>query len=1280
MSARIIDALFARRFAVVLTAAALGSAMAGTVFAQTVDLADRPLFSKTEVPGNLVLALSVEWPTASTPAYPSTSAYANTNEYLGYFDPAKCYKYSYNLTTPSSSYFYPYGAASSRKCTSNSTNALWSGNYLNYAAMQSLDIFRWVLTGGDRAEDTATTTILEKTRHSGQGAYGIFPNKEITSGTTIRELSPFRWSTMAAKVYGEGTSVVFSATTGDTSTSGVVNYTGNYDPPSSSSGSTVFYRVYIRIKACDSAVGVESNCTQYGTNYKPEGLMQQYAMQLRYGAFGYLNDGNLLRDGGVLRARMKSIGPQTPVPLSTATTNTNKEWDATTGVFTANPDPTDASDTTTYSGVAVTQSGVVNYLNRFGKLGASDYKGYDPVSELYYAATRYLKNQGNVASYSNMSGASSTDKTRWVDGFPVIRTWSDPVQYSCQRNFILGIGDVYAWGDKNLPGSTITSNSAAWYTGATEPTMPSEVSADTTVNVTTATDMVGQLEGISNLGTTSDPNRSNTRFIAGLAYDNHTKDIRSDLTGKQTIETYWLDVREAQTYESKNQYWLAAKYGGFKVPTSFAPYAAANGTSTLTTAMWSTSGDMVGSDRRPDNYFIASDPAALRDGLTEAFDAIATSSAAITSTSFSLTTAKIYRSGTASYSTTYDPGEWTGDVEGSELSFSTTNVPSLSKRWSAASKLLARVDTASGGPGHGDRKIITCCTAAGAAMPFRDTNLSGTVHARTNYATFASVAGVIGTQTKANYLAYLRGDRSQELDNGGQYRTRSGVLADIVNSKANPVGRPTFPYSDQFNPGYSNFKSSYANRKTVVYIGANDGMLHAFDGGIATACTTCGTELFAYVPSFTYGNATTGPVSGLASLGKKNFVHHPLVDATPRHADIDLARTAGSGTTTPNWRTILVGGLGKGGKGYYAIDITNPDPVSSWTSETAVASKVLWEFTDPEMGYTLGDPAVVKTKKHGWVVALPSGINNSDGKGYLFLVNPRTGALLEKIATPTGSTTTPLNMAQITVFVPSTRDFTVDAIYGADMQGNVWRFDLTAASGAYPTPTQFAQLKDASNNAQPITQAPRVDVDPDTNKRYVLIGTGRLLADSDIKSNKVQTAYAIVDGDASFGGFYGTTANPLPAGVNFPIERGELNANTAPLTGVGTSPASVMGWYYDLSVTNNIAERVNIDLESGNGIFSFGTALPNGQPCDPAGQGRLFSMKLSDGSTMLIDSAGNSIDSTPWMDVIATMSAVNLNGQGMIVFGTVKGDLGSGSWKKSFTGRRLNWREVPQLN
>ncbi len=1365
----------------------LGGLMASSLVqaAGAVTLADRPLFSTTNVPGNLMLALSVEWPTANTPAYLSTVAYNNATPYLGYFSPTKCYRYVYVSTNASLSYFTPQSAVSGTgTCASTSTTHLWSGNYLNWASMQSLDIFRWALTGGDRIVDTTTETILEKTRESGQAGAGVFADKTLAAG--VSAVTPFTSSSLLSRGRTMGTFVQFTpetalvscsinvdssrrvrftcTPTGGTATScdiapsgspasggtgscsqtmsngaaltctaarpanntynvgcvgssssmsaaaqtctpaASLNYSSSaangtcssaYDQADYAGTGALLagrqYRAQIRVKACDvTGGGVESNCTAYGTNYKPEGLMQQYAMQLRYGAMGYLNISsnsaaiaNLQRDGGVLRARMKSAGPLVPVPGSASIANTNAEWSATTGVFSANPDAADAADTQADAAAAgytvnVTSSGVVNYLNRFGKALNNTYKSLDPVSEMYYAATRYFRNLGNVPAYTSLTGAGSqANLERWIDGFPVIRAWNDPVQFSCQKNFILGVGDVNTHRDRNVPGSTITSTD--------EPAVPAEVTADTTVNTTTANNMVGQMEGLATLGTFSS-GRNNSYYMAGLAYDAHTKDIRSDYSGSQTISTYWLDVLEGQTYLSKNQFWLAAKYGGFTVPAGFDPYATTNGTTTLSSGMWSTTGETVGADSRPDNYFVASNGAAMVTGLRNAFARIVAENSAATSTAFSTTTANTTRTGTGSYATTYNPRGWTGDVIGSELTFDTNGDPVLTARWNAAAILDSTLST--------NRKIVTCCTSGGAGVPFRYTDMTATALApRTNLASFGAVPGVT-SQSATNYLSYLRGDRTQELGNGGPYRSRTDVLGDIVGSRANPVGKPQFPYADQFNAGYGAFRTTYTNRKTVVYVGANDGMVHAFDG--AMSGTTAGTELFAFVPSFAYGDSTTAPTSGLASRGNPNFSHHYLVDATAQNFDVDFNRTSGATTTAPDWRTILVGGLGKGGRGYYALDVTDP---TSWTSETAVAGKVLWEFTDPDMGYSFGEPRVVKTAKYGWTVLLSSGYSNSDGRAYLFLVNPRTGALLEKIATTEGSTTTPLDMAHMALFIPSTRDYTVESLYAGDLQGNVWRFDLRG-TGTFAAPTKIARLADASGNAQPVTTVPRVAVDAASSKRYVAIATGRLLADSDISDAQRQTIYVIADGTATDGSFF-TTAT-LPGSVSFPITRSQLNNNANALTGIGSTPASAMGWYYDLDLASNgVAERVTVDMDTYQGTVAAAINLPNGDACSPAGSGRVVSLRLADGRTTLVTVDPVTLVTTPVATVTFTSAVTNLQyftvgGQTDLLVGTGTGGGTSGSnvgaggaggevrrIKNEAAGstlRRLNWREVQTAN
>ncbi len=177
----------------------------------------------------------------------------------------------------------------------------------------------------------------------------------------------------------------------------------------------------MRVKVCDpsaAAGGLEANCKAYGSNYKPEGLIQKYADKMRFSAFGYLNDSSDQRDGGVLRARQKFVGPTAPTPGQAPAANANKEWSETDGTFIRNPDAADATATTETTGVAIADSGVMNYLNKFGQILPGDYKNYDPVSELYYAVIRYYKNLGNVAAWSSMGTADAADEDQLGRRFP----------------------------------------------------------------------------------------------------------------------------------------------------------------------------------------------------------------------------------------------------------------------------------------------------------------------------------------------------------------------------------------------------------------------------------------------------------------------------------------------------------------------------------------------------------------------------------------------------------------------------------------------------------------------------------------------------------------------------------------------------------------------------------------------------------------------------------------------------------------------------------------------
>ena len=343
------NSLLSRSLAVSLTLL-LGLVCMAPSGAQTI-LADKPIAAGADVPGNLALALSVEFPTAISIA--NLGNYSDTTQYLGYFDAAKCYVYNFNATTPAQSYFSPTnsgGIVSGGGHDCSPSPGQWSGNFMNWATMQTIDPFRWALTGGYRSVDTTTQTILEKAWGSGQGsASSNFPyrgtsqgggNNLSTSGSLIAKLTPFNsWSNFDLGIWSNGNAMVFSgdgvAATYQT-LAGSARDLSNVTTANSRPGRA--YRVYVRAAVCVSGM-LESNCVQYGSNYKPEGLLQQYSTKIRFSAFGYLNQGGDVRQGGALRAPMGFIGPKIPQPLSpTLLNNPQPEWDLTTGIMSTNPD------------------------------------------------------------------------------------------------------------------------------------------------------------------------------------------------------------------------------------------------------------------------------------------------------------------------------------------------------------------------------------------------------------------------------------------------------------------------------------------------------------------------------------------------------------------------------------------------------------------------------------------------------------------------------------------------------------------------------------------------------------------------------------------------------------------------------------------------------------------------------------------------------------------------------------------------------------------------------
>lgn len=1144
------------------------------------------------------------------------------------------------------SYFSPVATVASHNC-STITNGRWSGNFLNWALTQTIDPFRYALSGGYRSTDKVGLTILEKAFASGQGGTVATPtiNNNIT---VISQSTPFtNLTNLRIRIRGLGNKFYFTGS-GDLNNPGGSGGLLSGQNITSTPDATRVYEMFARVQVCKSGL-LEKNCTLYPNgDSKPTGLIQKNAMKLNFAAFGYLNDGSIQRDGGVLRASMGPVGPIKPVPGSSGVANTDRaEWDSNTGIFYTNPHSGDAG--------GAANSGVINYLNKFG-LTAPGYKTFDPVGELYYSTLRYYRNKGNVDSYTNNA------TTAMQDGFPVITNWTDPIKYSCQANFVIGIGDTNTHADANLPGSTIRSGN--------EPALPAQVANDyidlsvdanfgsSKTDVKTSTNRVGAMEGSGNLGEIYTPwcCNNNTFFMAGLAYDVHTRDFRPDLNGKQTITTFWLDVLESGDRARRNQFLLTAKYGGFTVPANYSPYT---GTATpLTTAQWDTNGDLD-----PDNYFRANNPSLMIQGLNDTFDKISDLLDATTS-GFILSTPNV-QNDDLSFSASYNANNWTGNVIGKRITYA-GGVYTETNIWEALSVLEAQakdggwntsrfISTANCSAKDGDGKQ-TCV-----GVPFRFNDISA--------ANKTALSNVGATPVSSqSLLNFLRGDRSNAGSSGTQsFRDREKILGDIVNSKIRAIGKPSAPYGEVSNPGYTSFKTTYASRPTVAYVGANDGMLHAFNG-------EDGRELFAFIPNALFlGPNNTPSDDGLAALAKVGFVHHPYVDASPVVNDVNF------GGSTGDWHSLLVGGLGKGGKSYYAIDVSNP---LSLSSEAAMSSAFKWEFTHKDLGYTYGKPVIVRAGSR-WVVIVTSGYNNVDGKGYFFILDPEDGSLIAKVGTGAGSPTSDAGLAHAAAFSADGRTAIADAVYAGDLLGNLWRLDLTGAdTGNFPAPVKIATLTSSTGVAQPVTIPPALGVDQNTGKRYVFVGTGKLLANSDVGSTQEQTFYAINDG--TLGQFFTSATLPTNAG-GFPIDRSKLVNNSSGIEGIDADINKPMGYFVDLGfTTNGVAYKINVDLATAVGVVGFAANSANGDQCSAELEFKRSAYSYGTGKSVLLNNNGDIVKEIKTLGSLATGIVITGDPEGgsgtnSITVSSTDGktDGGGLSGAGAITFKQLNWRELP---
>ncbi|WP_334130854.1 pilus assembly protein [Silanimonas lenta] len=594
-------------------------------------------------------------------------------------------------------------------------------------------------------------------------------------------------------------------------------------------------------------------------------------------------------------------------------------------------------------------------------------------------------------------------------------------------------------------------------------------------------------------------------------------------------------------------------------------------------------------------FVSAGDPKAFRDGLNAALSTIVSRTL---SNSNVATNSTSFNSGTQIFQAGFVSGQWSGELSAFPLSASGVSPTPV---WKASAGI----------PAAGLRRIFTWNGSTGVAFP---------------------TAAQSATLTSP-VVDYLKGVRSNEIQFGGTLRDRVHLLGDIINSS--PIHDPA---------------------TNTVFVGANDGMLHAFSG-------TNGVEQFAYVPA---GLNFTN----LKTFADKDYKHRFFVDGQV---------VVSSRRQTPN-QTIVVGALGRGGRGVFALDATSPS--------TFGASNVLWDKTgaaaEPNMGLVLGRPVIARLNNGTLGLIVPNGVNSTNNRAVLFIYNLMTGALIAQIDTGVGSATQPNGLSSPAVF-DAGGDGTVDFVFAGDMRGNMWRFDLTSTNPSQWSNAANRSVLFAAGPSKPITAAPSLALNPADFKLWVFFGTGRYLSAGDPGDLSVQSWYGMRDS---------ATTIPLTDLQRRKIEEQTTHSGRLVRTFENAGPLSdgKMGWFIDLvrpPYPPGVAEgeRMITNQRVVGRILIASSIIPSNDPCAVGGTGFVNAIDAFTGASLAgsffdVDGDGSFADETingrpvGSLDLNISMPTEAALVESILVVGGSRSTTGEVPVDLSSLYGRISWREI----
>ena len=571
-------------------------------------------------------------------------------------------------------------------------------------------------------------------------------------------------------------------------------------------------------------------------------------------------------------------------------------------------------------------------------------------------------------------------------------------------------------------------------------------------------------------------------------------------------------------------------------------------------------------------FFSADDPDAMNNAFRAVFDSILSatpSAAALAANSTSIQT------GTLLYQARFDSSDWHGQL----VAYSVQADGAIGNvQWDASKRMpapLARsIWTWNGSAGVA---FSSCGSLAGSQKAGLDLDVNGIRDNRCD-----------------DRLAWLRGEQR-----AGLRERQVSVLGDIINSDPLFVQDEDFGY-EALLPGsveaaqYPAFLALKSMRTPMVYVGANDGMLHAFRGDLGSDAS--GREAFAFIPASLYPK--------LSRLTDPGYSHSYYVDGAPMTGDAWL---------NGRWRSVLVGGLGAGGKSIYALDVTDPDNFD--------AADVLWEFEDAEdLGYTFSQPQIARLNNGVWAAVFGNGYNSVSDQAFIYIVNLENGALVRKIAAGSMSG----NGLSTPVLFDRNGDRVMDVIYAGDLRGNLWEFDLSSASEADWQVANLGQplfsAVNQSGEMQPITAQPGVIAasgNPPNGGVMVYFGTGRYLAAEDTANTDVQSFYAIWDSPAG-----GVVDHSQLQQQSMISETAEFGFDVRETTSNSVDWSRQRGWYMDLVVPPIGAEGPGGERVVSRPLLKydrviFVTQIPSAEPCVPGGTSWIMEVDMLTGAPTL---------------------------------------------------------------